>query len=145
MNKLRSLNKLLKDIEKISTQILDESSELIKTLTEDDNDIVDSIVEQHPQTTKEDALLLARDVFLKLIEDAEAIKQEIHDFISYNDNTFVINNRCIFLSQVWHGDAYDKPEIEGMDALRNDLLSQYNNITEEYLVERCVRVLKSSK
>jgi hypothetical protein len=141
MDEFTGLSKILDDIRNTSKSILTNGFEIMKSLSDEECELVDSFLEKLEDVkttlpTREEALGLLQEQSVGLLGDAEVVNDEIDSFISRSDKGFTIEaEKCPYLSEVWNGDMYDKFEMEGLQELLNELKSLSNNANREYLVQ----------
>ena len=142
MDKLKNLNKIIKDIKRVCNEIQAKSLPIMKILTEADNDITDEILDNIKFEVEVQVVLEeAQNITLSLISDSKIIKGHIDNFIVFTENGFELSSKCELLYQAWTGDLYDKSEIEGLNELKLDLEKQLQNISEEYIIEKTIEKL----
>jgi len=146
MDQLRLLTKTLNEISKLSTEILTRSLVIMRSLPDKDSDIIEDIFELRQDLKREVIVEAAKEASMDLVSDAEIVRSEIKGFVVKTADGFQLNEKaCPFLAQVWHGDAYDKSEIEGLQALRDDLKVQLGNTDEETFVQYVLKSLPKKK
>lgn len=144
MDEFTGLSKILDEIRNASKNILSNVFEIMKSLSDEECELVDSFLEKLEDVkttlpTREEALELLQEQSVGLLGDAEVVNDEIDSFISRSDKGFTIEaEKCPYLSEVWNGDMYDKFEMEGLRELLNELKSLLNNATREYLVQLAI-------
>lgn len=141
MDKFKHTSALISRIEKISKKIIKKSLPIMDSLKNEDSNLVDDLMCEIPErySSRTDALSDLQNASMTWIIDAEAVLRELPSFIIETEGKFQINedhNECPFLCQVWKGDMYDASEIEGLNALRDDLTKQLSEITSENLFKK---------
>lgn len=106
------------------------------------DDILDGLALEDDATTRSKVLVALQNGSLKWVEDAVKVINELPYFVVDEDaSKFSINadpDQTPFLSEVWNGDAYDIPEIGGLQALADDLKTQLAAIHIHTLVKKII-------
>jgi len=145
MDSLINLVYDVKSIKKVSSQILENTLPIMKTLTTDDNYIVDMVIEKlefKANIDKSGILNQLRAISLNLIDDARKILKEIDVFaksVTTNSGIESKIKECPFLTQVWFGDFYaDLESHKAIKQLNNDLIDMLKLSTEDAIIDKCV-------
>lgn len=144
MEDLTKLYMLMTDAKKISMSIIRKSLVSMKNLKHKDSDFFKYISESKNTTeggashiiSKDELKKLAEEASLKMINDAEIVIKEIDAFASalvMNKNIDECGSE--FMLSVWHGDVYDKTNLEGLAELVADLNDQYQKCGPERIIE----------
>lgn len=145
----KNLSKVLASCEKVAKLILSRSLKTMQDLMDPNSEIVDDFLdellarESSAEISRSDALSILQNCSLEWVSDAERVVAEIPYFVTEEDSKYFVNancETCPFLTEVWNGDTYDLPEIEGLRALLTDLQNQLGNITVENLVSRASKM-----
>ena len=125
-----------------SVELLETALPIMQEMEDVDNDGVDVLVEHNRKLSEEVALELLQDVTLEMIEDAKQVNKEIEEFsvivMSLEDEAELESVNTPFLNQVWSGDIYDANEINGLEALADDLQTQLDNMDLQKIVHRAL-------
>lgn len=141
MEDIRALTKILSEIKKLSDTIIFEALPIMKSVESLESEMVKNLADS-VSCSSEHALDVLQTITLDWIKDAEPLKTEVSSFIIKDEDSFRLNTEgCPVLAEVWGGDAYDKPDIDGLKELRSDLQKTLENISEEKLYKEAFAVL----
>lgn len=142
MEDLDRLKKVLKKISKLCFDIQKETLEVMKTIKLEGKELAEDIQEDKPHIDEETLIQMLKDTSMALTEDAEKISEELDSFSAAIATGKDLNScNCPFMREVWYGDAYDGcVEIDGLNALCQDLRSQLENISLENVIDTVVQV-----
>jgi len=146
MEDLSKLTNLLNDIGKESKKILQTSLPILKELANEDNDIVDSVIDEHDGYISSDqACDFLRETTTQLTEDAQKVIREIDTFAKFlvrGETEFEEHEEDYpFLAQVWWGDTYPEDKIGGLNFLLEDLRKCSEKMNTDYIIDRVLEQL----
>jgi hypothetical protein len=136
MEKIGKLIVVLPALKKISNDIIRKTIPIMKSIELENNSYTKEVSKKFPELSTDLILEKMQRVTLDWVGDAEKVKSEIDRFIvETEDGVFKLDfEMCKFLAEVWNGDTYDKMEIDGLQALLDDLKTQLSEISQENLV-----------
>ena len=109
------------------------------------DDILDALALEDDAATRSKVLAAMQNESLKWVVDAEKVLAELPHFVTGDDDAYTARfwvnqdpSQTPFLSEVWNGDAYDIPEIGGLQALADDLKTQLSAIHIHTLVKKII-------
>lgn len=134
-------SKIVEDLVDISSQLLRKAQPLLDEIYEfEDSDLIDEMDELFPDLSFKDKENLVQRAILELVNDARQVVKEVVFFRQALENNDIDNCDCEFLSQVWHGDAYDVTEFRALQILLEELRRQKERVNEEGLLEVCKKL-----
>lgn len=146
MNRLRQLSSTLQNIEETSKKLLRRSLPILEQLTDEDNELVSSVIEEYEGNIDVDrATHLLRELTLEMIGDAETCTKEIDAFGTHilEGEESLQNNEQLYphLSQVWFGDVYSTEGVEALNVLLDELRAYLKNMNDDYIIDETLRRL----
>lgn len=146
MSRIQILANVLTNIERVSEKIIQKNIDILSTLRDSDNDMVDEIIDNYPDMEIEEIITRLRETAYPLTRDAEKVMEEIQEF---SDNVIqgeeiLTNNseKYPFLIEVWCGDTYEEEGIQGLQLLYEDLTRQKNIVSEDVIVAKVLDSMK---
>jgi hypothetical protein len=143
-NKTDQLFTCLEEIKVAAVNILKKLEPVMKNIKDANHEVVLQGTKKHPEYSVLAFQEAMSAVATEWIKDASAVKLEIDGFIKLSDDglPYIVFISCPFLTEVWNGDAYDKQGLDGLKALKADLLKQFNDINRENLFVLAAKKIK---
>lgn len=143
---LSTINKIaacVSEIKKLSLDIIKKLDPVTTSIKDPNNNIVLEGIKKYPQHADK----LQQEMMVVVSNwkvDAMKVKDEIDKFIKISSQGFSMDfESCPFLTEVWNGDTYDKQELEGLVALKDDLQHQFSNINRQNLFDIAAKNVES--
>lgn len=134
--KVDKILSLLGDIKIKAIDILKKLEPVMKHIKDPKHEIVIQACEKYPQHDPKTIQDTMQQISIEWIKDASLVKTEIDKFFYATEDGFFFQTDpdiCPFLAEVWNGDAYDAPLVEGLENLKKDLSQQFSKINRENL------------
>lgn len=146
MNNLKQLTTILDDLKDTSNAILNISIQLMNRILIESEELYNKFREQSlkENLTNDNIDDYLRDAIRDYMEDAKSVKRDMDSFIKGIMSEFQDTPDTNFLYQVWTGDVYDNVKLNGLQELRNDLQSQYENFNLDVIMTKAIEYTKSS-
>ena len=142
MSKLKRLNLVVDDIDKLVIQILQKGVDFGKTIKAD-TDTVSSKTDCNDKSYISD---LFREKIMAFIADAEIIRGESDAFLeslSQNNLDNADPKQFPFLLKIWQGDTYGSVGVEALEELKKDLKVQCDKISHKILLSSVMETIRN--
>lgn len=142
MEQLNSITETLNKVYKLSTNIIQRILPYMEEISEPDNDFIMNIKMSIPDISDSKAQEVLQRAAIQLSRDAKAVKREIGEFSSaiLRLGRSLKDSNCPYMKEVWYGDMYGEEGLDGLVQLKNDLQIQYNNLSEDTILERAIEL-----